>query len=62
MARGSAFVYELAAVDLVGAPSRNAVSLDAVLRDEIVGVPLDLRRHLAPTLPPTRKPGQRRQK
>jgi hypothetical protein len=62
MPGGSAIVDELAAIDLVGSPLRDAICLDAVLLDQLGGVPFDKRRRLAPPISPCREPCQPREK
>lgn len=62
MAAGAAVVYDLAAIDLVSSPSGNAVCLDAVFHDEIVGIPFDQGGFLAAAPAPSRDPRERREK
>ena len=62
MACRPAVVDHLALVDLVGAPSGDAIRLDAVLRDEIGGIPFDQGYGLAAAPAPARDPREQCEK
>jgi hypothetical protein len=60
MPRGPAVVDHLALIDLVGAPSDDAVGLDAVFRDQFGDVLLDQRHGLSSAAARVRKPSEGR--